>query len=475
MKVFHSFRDPQGRVVFTGKEVWRLIENGALTDLNEFLKQNFVEQWRLSGRIVRTVAADKSEIESFTRKFSEHAVSDSKFDLYKHERIDFPSYPYEWSPEMLYEAATLTLEIADFSLTEGWGIKDATPFNVLFEGTEPVFIDILSFEKRDEKDYLWLPYNQFVQTFLLPLLVNKEIGLPLQTIFLANRDGLAVSEVTRFFGILKQLKPEILSLVTLPGLLSKRAEGDAGLYEKKLLDSPEKARFILKQSLRRLRKQLAKAAPRSVYKSKWTEYTKYNQENIPDYMDAKQRFVTDSINTLKPLKVLDVGCNTGIFSLIAARAGAAVVAVDSDPAVVGRVFRVAKQENANVLPLVVNLARPTPRLGWRYSEIPSFLDRAAGHFDLVLMLAVLHHLLVQERISLREILRLAADLTRDALIIEFVPPDDKLFKRLTRGRDSLHQDLTTDNFDKTAAEFFTVITSIRLPETERRLYLMKKK
>jgi hypothetical protein len=31
------------------------------------------------------------------------------------------------------------------SLREGFGLKDATPYNVLFRGAQPVFVDLLSF------------------------------------------------------------------------------------------------------------------------------------------------------------------------------------------------------------------------------------------------------------------------------------------------------------------------------------------
>jgi len=123
----------------------------------------------------------------------------------------------------------------------------------------------------------------------------------------------------------------------------------------------------------------------------------------------------------------------------------------------------------------VNISRPTPRMGWRYSENPSFLDRALGRFDLVMMLAVVHHMLVQERIPLREIMRLAADLTTESLIVEFVPPDDKMFRRLTRGRDHLHKDLTTEKFTEISSEFFQIVRSEKLPDTKREIFLMTKK
>jgi SAM-dependent methyltransferase len=192
-------------------------------------------------------------------------------------------------------------------------------------------------------------------------------------------------------------------------------------------------------------------------------------------MRAKQVFLENSLRDLRPHRVLDIGCNTGFFSFIAARSGARVVAIDYDEAVVGQVYREAKKEELNVLPLVVNISRPTPRLGWCSSENPSFLDRAVGRFDLVMMLAVVHHMLVTERIPLREVIRVAAELTTKNLIIEYVPPDDKMFRRLLRGRDYLHEAVTVGNFVHAVSEFFHIVRSETLPESERQMFLLEKK
>lgn len=474
--LFESFRDPLGKVVLNGEDVWRIVRARDALQVNSLLDLQLLRDWQHRKKIIDTTHADGEEVNFFKKEIRGSVPADSDFKLFRHRRIEFPSFPYEWSPAMLFDAGKMTLEIAEtFFARSGWSIKDASPFNVLFEGPNPIFIDILSFEKRGPLDPIWLPYNQFVRSFLLPLLVNREVGLSLRSIFLSSPDGVAVSDAAKLFGKLRKLKPTIFSLVTLPDLLSKPAEGDSGLYRPKELDSPEKARFVLGQSFRRLKKQLKKFSPTNNTKSNWTEYTRFNQETLPEYMRAKQEFLSDALRELRPRNVLDVGCNTGFFSFMAAREGANVVAIDHDEAVIDRVYRTAKTEQLRVLPLVVNLSRPTPRLGWRYSENPSFLDRSIGRFDVVLMLAVVHHMLVQERIPLREVMKLAADLTRDGLVVEFVPPRDKMFKRLARGRDHLHLDLTPEKFLAAADEFFHVVRSENLPQSDRQIFLMKKK
>ena len=475
MKHFESFRDPGGKVVLTDTDVWRLVKPADAEQATQFLDLPLATDWQKSGKIVATMPVANGDRAAAVANLNGHLSEQADLTVFKHERINFPSFPYEWSPQMLFDAGALTLELFDRLYKMGWGLKDASPFNVLFDGSRPVFIDLLSFERRDARDPMWLAFNQFIEAFVLPLLVNKKLSISLQRIFVANRDGLRVSEAAPLFGGLRKLQPQVLFSVTLPNLLSEQANSNGTLYESKGVSSADQAQFILGRTLKRLCKQLASVAPVKSKNSDWTAYTEFNRENLPDYMRTKEAFVRESLGELQPKKVLDVGCNTGFFTYMAAEAGADVVAIDHDEAVIDRVYRNSRERQLRVLPLVLNLSRPTPSLGWRYSENPSFLDRALGRFDLVMMLAVVHHMLVQERIPLREIFRLAADLTTDALIVEFVPPNDPMFRSLARGRDHLHADLTIESFMNAASEFFTIIKATQLDQSERTAFLMRKK
>jgi len=209
--------------------------------------------------------------------------------------------------------------------------------------------------------------------------------------------------------------------------------------------------------------------------SKWQDYMNPRHDFDMNYVWKKELFVRQALNEFRARRVLDVGCNTGYFSRSAARVGATVVAIDRDPAVVGHLWREVHSDGADILPLVVDFARPSPSVGWRNSENLSFLERAHGSFDLLLMLAIVHHLLVSERIPLEEILGLAADLTSDLLVIEFVAPDDPMFTTLTRGRESLFDKLTNESFREACTKRFHIIRSQQLDPKSRWLYLLKRK
>jgi SAM-dependent methyltransferase len=473
-----SFRDPAGQLFVVGQRVIRFINRDSIGELEACLASSALRQLVASGQLVATEALSRSQVSELRGEAASLDAFSTEFDglVVEHERIPFRSFPYEWPPEMLHAAGELTLDLAETLLPEGLGLKDATPYNVLFRGPKAVHVDLLSLEQREAGDPTWLPFAQFSRTVLLPLLANKHFGIKLNQALGSQRDGLEPEQVYRLCRPLQKLRPPFLTLAALPTWLTPRQNTEDGkLYQKRRLASPEKARFILERLFKRLRRELAQVAPSGKQQSAWSDYMSSESTAAEGYLAAKQDFVAGALTRLTPHAVLDVGCNTGHFSSLAAQHGARVIAIDADPAVVGRVWRRAAAENLDILPLVVDLCRPSPGTGWRNRECPSFLARAAGAFDLVLMLAVLHHLLVSERIPLAEVIALASELTSAFLIIEFVPRDDPMFRRITRGRDELFEAFDREAFEGACERAFAILQSQQLGQTSRRLYLMKKR
>jgi SAM-dependent methyltransferase len=471
-----SFRDPAGCCLVFHRRVLRFVAADALAEFENFLQTDCARKFAAQKKFIGARRLDETEVAALrgTPELNPLFAAQNIGAVFEHERISFPSYPHEWPPEMLRAAGRLTLELAQAALAEGFGLKDATPANVLFRGSEPVFTDALSFERRHPADPLWLPEAQFSRLFLLPLLANRRWNLPLAEIFLTRRDGLEPEDVYRLCGPLEKFFPRMLAQVSIPTWLSRKANPEnENIYRPQLVADPEKARFILESLFRRLEKKLDAPEP-ARKESNWSGYMAAHSYDDPAFA-AKEKFVADALAEFKPARVLDAGANTGHFSALAANAGAEVVAVDSDAACVGTLWKNAREKNLNILPLVVNLARPSPALGWRNAECASFLDRATGAFDGVLMLALIHHLLVTERIPLEEILRLAYEITNRLLVMEFVEPDDAMFRRLTRGREALHAGLNAAAFERACAAHFEIVRSLPLPGTRRRMYCLKRK
>jgi SAM-dependent methyltransferase len=390
----------------------------------------------------------------------------------EHEPILFPNFPYEWAPEMLHAAAGLTLQLARAAVDVGFKLKDATPYNVMFDGPRPVFLDLSSFRRRNPFEAMWPPYAQFTRTFVYPLLAFRFFGLRPDELLLANRDGLEPGRMMALCPLFRRLLPPFLGAVTLPALLERGGrEASARQYRSRPAGDPEEAAFVLARMFTR-RRLLDKyhSGPQCRMA---TDYGNGAGSYTPEQFGEKERFLLKTFERWPPRKLLDVGCHTGHFSLMAARHGARVVAIDRDPVAAGTLWRIARDAMATVLPLVVDIARPPGACGWANRECESFLARARAQFDYVLLLALFHHLLVNERVPLPEIFALAAELTTQFAVMEYIDPADPQFERIARGRDSLHRELTRESFECAAGGFFQILEAYDVSPT-RRLFLMRK-
>jgi SAM-dependent methyltransferase len=465
-----SFRDPAGKLISVERGILRLVNSSSVADLLAFLASSVTQALQQQGRLVKTRVLEAAEASLYLRNV-DFPISPDMLVL-EHQQVTFRSFPYEWPPEMLHAAGTLTIELARAFVDEGFCLKDATPYNVLFEGPNPVFVDVLSFQKRDPCEFTWLAYGQLVRTFLLPLALNKHCNNPLGS-FLAKRDGFEPEAVYQQLRLWNKLKPPFLTLATLPRWLSLSSRSNTGVSVRQRRAGAEKARFILSMLLNRTSRTLRKLEPNASLASNWCSYSFLNNYTTQG-LGAKRRFVEEALREYSSKRLLDVGSNLGQYSEIAAKVGCAVVAIDSDPVVCGRLWRRARSEKLNILPLVVDFSRPSPAVGWRNQESESFLDRARGQFDTVLMLAIVHHLLTTERIPLQEIADLSAELTTKMLLVEFVPPDDTMFRQLSRGREALHADLDTNSFETAFRKHFVIVRSLQIEGTGRKLYLLRK-
>ncbi len=466
-----SFRDPAGQLFDVENKLVRMVEPGAAPLLQHLLEAPTLQPFMESGSLIASRTLDKPTREHFgtltRRPTATLAV--------EHERVWFQSFPQEWTPSMLRDAGDLTLNLAETLLKQGCGLKDATPQNVLFRGPIPVFVDWLSFERRNEKDLLWLPYAQFVRSFLTPLLLVKKCAMSLQSVFLNHRDGIDHDQAFHLIPKLARFLPPALGLISIPHWLSKRGkrQANASLYTERLASDPEIARFILARQFRSLRRSLHKVTPKSVQGSRWDRYMEFDYPYDTTQLAQKEHFIRSALKSHAAQTVLDAGCNTGHFSELAARTGAKVVGIDFDAGAVAATYARAKSRKLDILPLVVNLARPTPAVGWMNSEQTSFLERARGKFDLVLMLAVVHHLLLSEGVSLAALVDLMMILTRRHIVLEFVGPGDLSFQHLCRGRDFSH--ITSETFEAAIGTGFEIIHKERVQNQDRTLYLLKKR
>jgi SAM-dependent methyltransferase len=449
-----TFRDPAGELQLTATCALRRIRPSAEKVTREFLASQLRLALEQSGDLIPSRVAEPG---------SHLCVAPGEFWL-EHPRIDPISYPWEWTTAQWRAAAELTLRIAGKAIDAGWTLKDATPLNIVFDGPRPILVDALSFERRDPHSSVWLAYGQFVRTFLLPLIAAKYLSWPLQATMFA-RDGYEPRQIYEALPRWRRLSPDLLDVVTLATVFERPGPGQAPARAAKKKTSsttnPDLATHLLQKRILRLGKQIRNATSQSSH-SQWSQYEKSAGHYQAADVEEKQQFVRSILARCRPERVLDIGANTGTYSLMAAVAGAEVVSLDSDSAALEVLWRTAAKQRKPITAMVADIARPTPATGWRNREHFSLLDRLTGGFDLVLMLAVIHHLILRHQLPLTHIAGLCAALTQRSLLLEWVPPSDPMFQEWLRGRDDLYGHLTEADLTRAFAPHFAVVERAQL-------------
>ncbi len=470
-----SFRDPDGFIEISDDRVIRYVYPHAVDAVRQLVSSDHFAQWVNDGDVVKTRELPPTEVCKILASVRVNAGQPATpTAVFEQDKVRFVSYPHEWSPEMLYAAGELTLNLQLCALEHDLMLKDATPLNVLFRGPNPVFVDVLSFVPRPKGMVIWPAYAQFVRTFLLPLLLHKRHGGGTHEVFLARRDGLEPEEVYKRLSVASRLGLSAMRHVTLPTLLGKmsRAQTATPAGAPKFVEP--NAGEIAQMLVQKLRSSFVKVQPAKPGRSSWSDYNTSNNYEGRAFA-AKTEFVQEALTATRARSVLDVGCNTGHFSRLAAQAGASVISLDYDPVVIAELWRRARVERMDILPLVMNLARPTPSQGWRNCEEQSFLERATAGFDMVMLLAVIHHLSITDGIPLAEIFSFVSKLALKAVVAEFIPPSDSMFQRIIRNKEHLVPRLQRGCFEEAFAEHFVLERAMPLPDSGRIMYFLRKR
>lgn len=462
-RVPSSFRDPCG-FLFHG-------DDGTLyRQVNRRYEQNFrllndsglYDELTRAGQLVDHEIADDAE-----------PVTDESFCVIRPRRLPFISYPYEWPFSALKDAARLTLDIQLRALKRDMQLKDATAYNVQFEGCKPILIDTLSFEAY-QPDVPWKAYGQFCRHFLAPLALMSKVHVDLGYLLRDYIDGVPLDLASKLLPWKTKLSLNYQvhvhwharmiarhSQTAIP--LENMADTDKTTSKIKL---PKNRLVALLESLRRTIGDL-KWEPGGTEWADYYENTSYTDEGL----NQKKQFVRQYLEAVQPTTVWDLGANTGEFSQIASDLGCRTFSFDIDPACVERCYlRGKKAKQDRLLPLRMDLTNPSPGLGWAHEERDSLADR--GPADVVMALALIHHLAISNNVSLGSV----ADYFRrlgKSLIIEFVPKQDPQVRRLLMSREDIFDQYYQGPFEEAFAKCFHIEQSQPIGSDGRVLYRMR--
>lgn len=445
-----SFRDRLGRVFYHRGQVYRALSAEAHGAWKALEATSFFARAVEDGHMVATREVDLDGGDELTRQ--DLAGLSSRWQAaVAHERIPFISYPYEWSFSMLQDAACLQLDLLRDALEEDLTSKDASSYNVQWKGSRPVFIDTASFEPWTPGQP-WFGYLQFCQLFLYPLLLTAYRDVPFQPWLRGSLDGITPEEMRRLLPLRDRIRPGVLADVVLQAKLQSRTADADEPVRGDLVKAGFKKPMIT-NNLGRLRRIVGGLRWRRDA-SEWADYAGTNTYDDAAHQ-AKVRFVEQAASQRRVRLAWDLGANTGTFSRLVAPHADAVVALDIDHLAVDRLYRSLRADGPdNILPLVGNLADTSPGLGWRARERKTLEER--GKPELVLALALIHHLVLRANVPLPEVIEWFAGLGAE-LVIEWVSKDDAMVRKLLRNKDDIYDDYTPEVFDASLARHFEVV------------------
>ncbi len=440
-----SFRDPASRIVHEDDRVVRLLDPRGLQAWRALSSSQLFSEATSDGRLIAS-----KEIEP----------PPGFAGAIEHPRIDFISYPYEWTFGMLKDAALLQLDLLADALGQGLTIKDATPFNIQFERGRPLFIDIGSFEQYQAGE-AWIGYRQFTRQFLFPLMMRAWASIPFQPWLRGDMEGPTASQMRRILPWRKRLRPAALLHVSLQARMEERLSGQA--VRNDLKQAGFGAELIL-ANVRKLKSLVDSLAPPEA-SSTWSDYQ--TCDHVGRDRDAKSSFLLSMLQRLQPTRVLDLGANDGHFSMIATDSGAHAIAVDGDEKVLDDLYQ---SSTGRPLSVVVNdLTNPTPAQGWAGRERASLFERADP--DLVVAFGLIHHLIYSASIPPESVCDWLAQFGCP-IALEFVSPQDEMVGRLTANKldEELHPGRSESEFKRALQARFEISDETPIANGARILY-----
>lgn len=447
-----SFRDPSG-FIFKANDgiLYRQVNKNFQKDFDEFKSCGLYDVLVSNKILIPHQQID----ENLTG-------SEDYYTTLKPILIPFISYPYEWSFDMLKEAALLTLQAAKEAMKFNMMLKDASSYNVQWFEGKMIFIDTLSFEKWDTTKP-WVAYRQFCEHFLAPLALMHYLQIPFQNLLLSYPDGIPLSLVKKLLPFRSRFNLNTYLHLHLHAAYSSKPSTKS---EKTIAFSKTKQENLI-LSL----EQSIQSFSLNAISGVWSGY--YNEaREREDYLIEKKKIIQSWLSSLSIKSAIDIGANEGEFSLLLAGNNISTISVDFDHYSINQLYRKIKESNVlNCTPLIIDFSNPSPAIGLNNEEHSSFLERIK--VDLVMALAVVHHLAIGKNIPLEKIGKILSAMGK-YLIIEFVPKEDEKVELMLNSGTRIYHEYSEEKFLRAFGQYFSILKKEYISDTKRTIYLMHK-
>ena len=445
-----SFHDTAGRLFWWNGDLYRGIRKESAT----FYKKLFDEG------IVKKLIGQRFLVET--------DITDLTLDgyplIFKHQVVPFVSFAFEWCPEMLRDAAFLILDLTTELINDGIFIDDPEPFNVLFDGCQPILVDLCSIEPSAHVNIIrWTKYeDEFYKSFIYPLqlFIMRKRSLIRRLYVDSDSDKNIDEEVAALVGYRRQ--KNIISIANGIILDSVNA-ATRNIFKNAGSTLTTRRKDFVLCNLKKLREE-TESIPLSTMQ-------KENLTCCPtDEYSQKSRPIHKILSEIRPSTVLIIsGNDLAWYSKLAVSCGSRVVSIDSDDGNIALCYHEARKENLPILPLVMDIQDPTPgfRIG-NNKNSPAFVRLQS---DLVMALSKVHTLFFDHDLTFEQIVRIFASFSKRWVLAEFVSVDDEEVRDVTSSR---HPMYTLENFISELNKQFNEVTVIH-DSPDPRIFLLCKK
>ena len=450
-----SFRDPAGKIFYHKGKVYRILNDEGKKRF-EFLKKNEL----LKNLVNEKLVISSNQISPETLELKEVLNK----QVLEHDKIDYISYPYEWSFQQLKDAAIHHLDLHLYLLNNNATLIDGSAFNIQFIGHKPIFIDVLSIKEYEDGEYL-KAHKQFCENFLNPLILKSKKNIDFNNWFKGNLEGITTKDLNSALSFTDKISYNVFVQVVLLNYLENKTIKDNKIDISKVNKRkfPKKSYISILKNIKSLITNLKVKKDKTV----WGDYSKNNTYKIEEE-NNKKKIVEEFSKKFKFDTLADLGCNDGVYSEICLNNGCKyVVGFDYDLNSINNAFKSSKEKNLNFLPLYFDASNPSPNLGWLQSERKGFLQRAK--FSGMLSLAFEHHLAIAKNIPLDQVIEFLTNIAPRGLI-EFVPKDDDTIKKMLSLKGDIFKDYNEVNFKNILSKTSKIVSEKIVSTSGRKIF-----
>jgi hypothetical protein len=392
----HSFGDPDGRLFRFEGGLYRAISNEKTPFFTRLFEDGTIAALTSRGVLVESEPTD--------------LALDGYGMVLRHTSVPFVSYPNEWCAAMFKDAALAYLDLLKELVQRGLTLKDTHPWNLLFDGTKPVYVDITSITPLTDGSSC-PNYDKFCRYYFYPLVLMSKGHERIVRWLLVDYEGILPSDF----------------------LMMTRSASSATPLQSRFKSSlkrrvPPRYRELLRRA------SFTQSTPQSRDVSVHLENVVRIRRQIddvavpdpppqPDELNSEtQHCLTEVLSKLHPSSILALGAKTRWYSNLATQLPARVVVFDKDSAYITQLYREARDRDLKVLPLVMDFTDPTPSRGLSSHVSIAAADRF--QCDLVLAVGLVNPLIRDKHLRFDQIVGGLAQFSKRWLIIDYVPPEE---------------------------------------------------